>query len=73
MAKRRVVVVLSGLIMMGAGFGCTPVQETATPPVVLQSGVYEDTLVKTSGGWRFKKRIFKPSNTYEPGMPVGLP
>jgi hypothetical protein len=29
MAKRRVVVVLSGLIMMGAGFGCTPVQEQA--------------------------------------------
>ena len=46
---------------------------TATPPVVLQSGVYEDTLVKTPSGWRFKKRIFKPSNTYEPGMPVGLP
>ena len=180
MAKRRVVVVLSGLIMIGVGFGCTPAQEqahessltpqdyiniqqlyaryvravdmggsgdgsdylalftedatfeekgklafsspiadmrekiqgyhaslqkngyssrhvftglyiiqtpegaqgsvyalrfnvTATPPGVLQSGVYEDTLVKTSGGWRFKKRIFKPSNTYEPGMPVGLP
>ena len=46
---------------------------TATPPVVLQSGVYEDTLVKTPSGWRFKKRVFKPSNTYEPGMPVGLP
>ncbi len=180
MAKRRVVVVLSGLIMIGVGFGCTPVQEqahesslnpqdyiyiqqlyaryvravdmggsgdgsdylalfaedatfeekgklenifeyadmremvqgyhvslqkngyssrhvftglyisqtpegaqgsvyalrfnvTATPPVVLQSGVYEDTLVKTPSGWRFKKRLFKPSNTYEPGMPVGLP
>jgi hypothetical protein len=27
-----------------------------TPPVVVTSGRYEDTLVKTSQGWRFKKR-----------------
>jgi SnoaL-like domain len=27
------------------------------PPVVATSGRYEDTLVKTSQGWRFKKRV----------------
>ncbi len=46
---------------------------TARPPFVDHSGVYEDTLVKTAQGWRFKKRIFKPNGTYQPGLPVGLP
>jgi len=27
------------------------------PPVVATSGRYQDTLVKTSQGWRFKKRV----------------
>ena len=46
---------------------------TATPPFVDHSGVYEDTLVKTTSGWKFKRRMFKPSGTYEPAMPLGLP
>jgi hypothetical protein len=44
---------------------------TATPPFVDHSGVYEDTLVKTDKGWRFKKRIFKPSGAFEPSLPLG--
>lgn len=46
---------------------------TAKPPFVDHSGVYEDTLVNTQDGWRFKKRIFKPSGDYKPSMPLGLP
>jgi hypothetical protein len=46
---------------------------TARPPFVDHSGVYEDTLVKTAGGWKFKKRIFKPNPTYKPSLPLGLP
>ncbi|MBM3779991.1 MAG: nuclear transport factor 2 family protein [Acidimicrobiia bacterium] len=42
---------------------------TARPPFVDHSGVYEDWLVKTPDGWRFKKRIFKPSGTFQPAMP----
>ena len=30
---------------------------SVAPPVILSSGHYEDSLVKTSQGWRFKKRI----------------
>lgn len=44
---------------------------TAKPPFVDHSGVYEDTLVKTPAGWRFKKRIFKPSGAFQPGLPLG--
>ncbi|MBM3777325.1 MAG: nuclear transport factor 2 family protein [Acidimicrobiia bacterium] len=44
---------------------------TTRPPFVDHSGVYEDTLVKTADGWRFKKRIFKPSGAFEPGLPLG--
>src|SRR5262245_10310902 len=46
---------------------------TAKPPFVDHSGVYEDTLIKTADGWRFKKRIFKPNPDYKPSMPLGLP
>lgn len=42
---------------------------TAKPPFVDHSGVYEDWLVKTKEGWRFKKRIFKPNGTFSPSMP----
>ena len=30
----------------------------ATPPVVMGGGVYEDVLVKTAEGWRFKRRTY---------------
>jgi hypothetical protein len=46
---------------------------TAKPPFVDHSGVYEDTLVKTPDGWRFKKRMFKPNPAYQPSLPLGLP
>jgi hypothetical protein len=42
---------------------------TAKPPFVDHSGVYEDWLVKTPNGWKFKKRIFKPSGDFQPAMP----
>ena len=42
---------------------------TATPPFVDHSGVYEDWLVKTDAGWRFKKRIFRANGTFKPSMP----
>lgn len=28
----------------------------ATPPAITAAGIYDDTLVKTAEGWRFKKR-----------------
>ena len=42
---------------------------TAKPPFVDHSGVYDDTLVKTASGWRFKKRIFKISGSFQPSLP----
>ena len=30
----------------------------ATPPVIMGGGVYEDVLVKTAEGWRFKRRTY---------------
>jgi hypothetical protein len=42
---------------------------TAKPPFVDHSGVYDDLLVKTRVGWRFKKRQFKNSTTFQPGQP----
>ena len=34
--------------------------ETGKPPVVTGGGAYNDTLVKTAEGWRFKKRDYQP-------------
>jgi hypothetical protein len=42
---------------------------TARPPFVDHSGVYDDFLVKTKDGWRFKSRIFKSNTTFKPGEP----
>jgi hypothetical protein len=42
---------------------------TAKPPFVDHSGVYEDWLVKTPSGWKFKKRIFKFNGDFQPSMP----
>jgi len=42
---------------------------TAKPPFVDHSGVYEDWLVKTPQGWKYKKRIFKPSGDFQPSLP----
>lgn len=30
----------------------------STPPSVMGGGVYDDVIVKTSEGWRFKKRTY---------------
>jgi hypothetical protein len=41
-----------------AGFVYFTTFDVATqPPTLSSSGFYEDVLVRTSGGWRFKKRI----------------
>jgi hypothetical protein len=45
----------------------------AVPPFVEDSGIYEDWLVKTTEGWRFKKRLYRRSPTFSPGMPQGSP
>ena len=42
---------------------------TAKPPFVDHSGVYEDWLVKTAAGWKFKKRLFKPNGSFQPSLP----
>ena len=42
---------------------------SAQPPVITTMGLYEDTLVKTPQGWRFKKRLFKSAAETEPSMP----
>ena len=42
---------------------------TAKPPFVDHSGVYDDWLVKTPDGWRFKKRVFKSNPTFKPSLP----
>jgi len=45
---------------------------TATPPFVESGGLYDDWLVKTPEGWKFKKRIYYTFNTFKPGMPQGM-
>ena len=32
----------------------------ATPPAIMGGGYYEDVIVKTPQGWRFKKRTYSP-------------
>jgi hypothetical protein len=44
----------------------------ATPPVVQGGGIYDDWLVKTNEGWKFKKRIYYTFPTFKPGMPQGM-
>jgi hypothetical protein len=36
--------------------------EAGKPPVFTTGGLYEDVIVKTSEGWRFKRRTFTPWN-----------
>jgi hypothetical protein len=45
---------------------------TAKPPFVDHSGVYEDWLVKTKDGWKWKKRIYRSSETFKPSMRQGM-
>jgi hypothetical protein len=45
---------------------------TAEPPFVDHSGVYEDWLVKTTDGWKYKKRIYRDSRSFEPSMRQGM-
>jgi len=45
----------------------------AVPPFVEDSGIYEDWLVKTAEGWKFKKRLYRRSPTFSPGLPQGAP
>lgn len=45
---------------------------SATPPFVESGGTYEDWLVKTSEGWKFKKRLYRTFPTFKPGLPQGM-
>jgi len=45
---------------------------TATPPFVESGGLYEDWLVKTKEGWKFKKRLYRTFPTFKPAMPQGM-
>jgi len=45
---------------------------TAVPPFPEDGGVYDDWLVKTSEGWKFKKRLYYRNPTFKPGMPQGM-
>jgi hypothetical protein len=45
---------------------------TAVPPFVEGGGLYDDWLVKTSEGWKFKKRGYYTFPTFKPGMPQGM-
>jgi len=37
------------------------------PPVITSSGIYNDTLVRTANGWRFKKRIITQNAVFAGG------
>ena len=45
---------------------------TAVPPFPEDGGVYDDWLVKTTEGWKFKKRLYYRNPTFKPGMPQGM-
>ena len=45
---------------------------TAKPPFVDHSGVYEDWLVKTKDGWKWKKRVYRSSESFKPSMRQGM-
>ncbi len=45
---------------------------TAKPAFVDHSGVYEDWLVKTKDGWKWKKRIYRSSESFKPSMRQGM-
>lgn len=38
----------------------------ATPPAIMGGGFYEDVIVKTPQGWRFKKRTYSPQGAPAP-------
>ena len=42
---------------------------SAMPAFVDHAGAYDDTLVKTDAGWKFKKRLFRNSQTAQPSLP----
>jgi hypothetical protein len=41
-----------------ADFLLVTVNENGKPPTVTSGGSYQDSIVKTADGWRFKKRLF---------------
>ena len=45
---------------------------TAVPPFPEDGGIYDDWIVRTPEGWRFKKRIYYRNPTFKPGMPQGM-
>jgi hypothetical protein len=45
---------------------------TAQPPFVEAGGIYDDWLVKTKDGWKFKKRVYYTNATFSPALPQGM-
>jgi len=44
------------------------------PPTVTETAIYDDTLVKTNDGWKFKKRInWRDDDPYSPNKPKAMP
>lgn len=43
------------------------------PPVILAAGRYDDTLVKTPQGWRFKTRMVQGDRDGQPAAPAAKP
>ena len=44
-----------------------------TPPLILDAGRYDDTLVKTPQGWRFKTRMVQGDRDGQPATPPAKP
>jgi hypothetical protein len=45
-----------------------------TPPTLEESGIYDDRLVKTAGGWKFKKRVvWRDDDDITPFKPKSVP
>jgi hypothetical protein len=54
-----------------ADFLLVTVNEGGKPPTVASGGSYQDSIVKTADGWRFKRRLFT-NWTFDAGKPARL-
>jgi hypothetical protein len=46
----------------------------SSPPTVGETAIYDDTLVKTKDGWKFRKRInWRDDDPYSPNKPKEMP
>jgi hypothetical protein len=45
-----------------------------SPPTVTETAIYNDTLVKTKDGWKFKKRVnWRDDDPFSPYKPTAMP